>query len=985
MKTYIICDMKIHRFYTIFLIILLIFSCLSLISNNVFPSNAQTQQNLRIVLKQPLQSIGADGGEYPIYIEIENNKGEPVELNNDLKIELFSSDTRVGDVPREAVLKSGSFYTVANFKTTNTPGSTFITAMASGFQSGSLLIKTDYSVGYPKKLMVYAYPDKLLPSPAEEANIVVELQDILGKTARAPEDIEVSLSSSNTFAGNILDGKVTIPKGKTYVIARFKPSNIPGSTVITASASGYESGSTTISTVGPTPEKIVVTAAPSKLPSDGKSYIFITAYLVDNQVFPAKADKDIKITFTCSNTSLAYFKTTQLIIHPGEFSVQNKLYSTNINLKGTVEITAQASDLKSSKTYVSILPPADEETGVLKVYGAPFIFPPGPPPNKTYYNAVVVQIENQSGYPIITDKPITVYLSSSNTLYGYTIQNYIVISSGQSIGAADFNTTKFVGSTVITASADNFKSSQITINTYAPPPSKLKLGIGPPTIRASGKSYPFLYIQLQDKLGRPATAQEDILVHLSSSNEEHGIVSFTILIKNGDSFEYINFTSTNFPGETNITASAEGYETDTLLVKTIEPFSSILSSKAYTEYVGDGGEYPLYIQLLDSFGRPARPELPVEIFLTSSNPSIINVTKNVVLDEGAPYVVAKLTTSKIPGKTTVSLAAPGYQPISIVLESIVLPLNLTISSQKTSIDINETLQITVSTDFLGVPVKDVNLYISSLNGEVVGSGWTDADGLFKFTYKPLKPGEDTIKILARKPGYVDAYAEHKIYVDKYINLKIHIQTDDGSGIAGINVKVTDGGNNTKNIVSDSNGTVYASNIKWGNITVTVENSVKKNMVKYLFSRWEDGREKPVWKNYLENDSEITAIYKVQYYVSVESPYGSTYGSGWYGKGTSISIGVEKTIVPVSYIQSKKFNSWNGDIISKKPQASVVVDSPKKIIAIWVDDYTKLYYLIGVIAAIIAIIIVGILYYKGLILKRFRRKAVEEEEETEEEF
>ncbi len=150
-----------------------------------------------------------------------------------------------------------------------------------------------------------------------------------------------------------------------------------------------------------------------------------------------------------------------------------------------------------------------------------------------------------------------------------------------------------------------------------------------------------------------------------------------------------------------------------------------------------------------------------------------------------------------------------------------------------------------------------------------------------------RSAEDIIRILARKPGYVNAYAEYKIYVDKYINLKIHIQEADGSSIAGINVKVTDREGNTKNIISDSNGTVYASNIKWGNITVTVVSSVKKNMVKYLFSRWEDSQKKSVWKNYLENDSEITAIYKVQYYVSVESPYGSTYGSGWYDKGTRI--------------------------------------------------------------------------------------------------
>jgi len=965
--------MKINIIFIIFIIGLVLSTSISTIP--VY-SQKNVSESLRIVLKQPLYSVGADGSEYPLYIEVQDSEGRPVELNNDIIIKLFSSDIRVAEPPSEVKLRAGSHYVITYFKTSETPGSAVITAMAPGFQSGNILIKTEYSVGYPKKLAVYVYPDTLLPTSSEEANVVVVLQDVLGKPARAPENIRVTLYSSNILVGDVTPNEITIQTGETYAIAKFRPTTIAGTTIITASASGYESGRDIVTTIGPKPRRIMVVAAPAKLPSNGvdKSFVFITAYLVDENGYPARADKDIVLTFTSSNITLGYFKNTHVTLYAGDYTVQNKLYSNSEGLGGVIEVTVQAKGLEAGKAIIEVYPPAKGEGGNLRIYGAPPIFPPG---ESQYENAIVVQVENSSGYPIILTKDIKVYLSSSNTLYGDVYSDTITIDSGSSIGYIDFLTTKLVGTTVVTASANNFTSDHIEIETYAPPPVKLKLGVGPANIRATGDDYPFLYVQLQDESGRPTAAQESILVYLSSSNEAYGKVPENIVIRNGESFEYITFISTSHPGETNITASAEGYESDTILIKTIEPFPSILSATTYTTFIANGETYPIYIQLLDSMGRPAKPEIPVKISLRSSNPDVIDVTGTVFLASGAPYVFAEIQTSGYSGKATISIAAPGYEPTSITVNSITLPLNVSISADKSSIYANETLDITVYVNNKGIPVGDASLILSAENGYITSSGKTRIDGSFTATYIPSKPGEDTIRVYASKPGYEPAYAEFKLYVDKLINIQVLVQTKDGRGIEGINVTVTGGDDRIKSILTDSTGKALIKYVKWGNISITVGDEITRDKVRYIFLGWSDGQSNYTWSGYLDEDTELTALYKVQYFITVSTSYSTAYGSGWYDKGSSISIGIEETSIPVNWVVSKKFNAWTGDVYSKDPQTSFVVDSPKVITAEWVDDYTNLYYLIAAIVIAVGVI-VGITIY----FKKFRRKPPEEEERIE---
>jgi hypothetical protein len=106
---------------------------------------------------------------------------------------------------------------------------------------------------------------------------------------------------------------------------------------------------------------------------------------------------------------------------------------------------------------------------------------------------------------------------------------------------------------------------------------------------------------------------------------------------------------------------------------------------------------------------------------------------------------------------------------------------------------------------------------------------------------------------------------------------------------------------------------------------------------------------------------VTAEYKTQYKLTVNSQYGTTGGSGWYDAGGTAEFSVTSS-VPESGIMGSLgvkylFKSWTGDSSATTPQAAVLMDSPKTVTALWTKDYTQFYTIIGAIAAIIVALIV----------------------------
>lgn len=88
----------------------------------------------------------------------------------------------------------------------------------------------------------------------------------------------------------------------------------------------------------------------------------------------------------------------------------------------------------------------------------------------------------------------------------------------------------------------------------------------------------------------------------------------------------------------------------------------------------------------------------------------------------------------------------------------------------------------------------------------------------------------------------------------------------------------------------------------------------------------------------------TAQFKVQYELAVKSEFGTPQGSGWYDEGSTATF----LVTSPANLGIHVFERWAGDSISTSPKSTVIMNSPKSVVAIWRIDY-----------AVLAVMILGV--------------------------
>ena len=85
---------------------------------------------------------------------------------------------------------------------------------------------------------------------------------------------------------------------------------------------------------------------------------------------------------------------------------------------------------------------------------------------------------------------------------------------------------------------------------------------------------------------------------------------------------------------------------------------------------------------------------------------------------------------------------------------------------------------------------------------------------------------------------------------------------------------------------------------------------------------------------------VVAAWQVQYYLTVETAFGSASGSGWYAGGSFGIASVNSSIIPVSGTERQAFAGWSGDATGSSGALSnpIVMDGPKTAHATWTVQY-----------------------------------------------
>ncbi len=500
------------------------------------------------------------------------------------------------------------------------------------------------------------------------AVLVVSLVGSQNKPAITSAPLEVFLSSSDPGVGQVPQS-VTIPAVGNYAIVNFTTTTSPGSTTISASAQGENSGSAQVKTglLSGFPTAISAYAAPSQQAAQPESNGIVALELVDNYGNPAEATAPTIVTLSSSDTRVLNV-TGSLSISSGQV-LANATYTTGL-LTGSATISVSAPGLKSTTVTVDVVGSTPTQLKVESVTPAPA--------GSTLEGAV--WLEDQSGNPVVAPADISVSLTSSNfslvnippqyqnvTIYAGTTYAQFMYSTGY-VQAAE--------SASITATVTGLTSYKFT-ETVEPPvaPTSIGLDFMPAVLLANNETYESVYVYLTGTGGAPAVASATYSVILTSSTPSVATVDSVVNIYEGQSFGVGNASTTYLVGSAQITAVA--------YCNCLNPATSTLTSYGQAPYSLQAETTPpdlpangqsfddVAVQIVSQQGRPAAAAGNLVVNFSSSSPNIAGVKGSVTLEKGQNSILVPIETSSIPGTATLTVFAQDLASATIKVTTTV--------------------------------------------------------------------------------------------------------------------------------------------------------------------------------------------------------------------------------------------------------------------------------------------------------------------------
>lgn len=115
---------------------------------------------------------------------------------------------------------------------------------------------------------------------------------------------------------------------------------------------------------------------------------------------------------------------------------------------------------------------------------------------------------------------------------------------------------------------------------------------------------------------------------------------------------------------------------------------------------------------------------------------------------------------------------------------------------------------------------------------------------------------------------------------------------------------------------------------------------------------------------MDGPKKVSANYMTQYFLSVKSEMGAPKGEGWYDAGSTATYSVTTPIAMGGAMGSLGaryvLRGWTGDASGTSPSASLRMDGPRSVAAVWDADFSQAYASIGLVAALLTVLGAAIL-------------------------
>jgi len=415
---------------------------------------------------------------------------------------------------------------------------------------------------------------------------------------------------------------------------------------------------------------------------------------------------------------------------------------------GSANLTASSPGLRSDFAVVTVVKPVSPARLTLMTAPNPV------PANAATYGSIVVALSDASGSPAVSSTSVLVTLTSSDSSVG-VVGGSLTIPSGSSYAVANFTSTFFVGTTSITAAAQNLQSATTAVNSYGPIPTKVVVEALPSKLPADGGQYPALEVLLEDSNGLPAVAPTSIPVQLASSSTDIATVNSNVVIAAGKSYVLTDVATTISPGTASITATSSGFQSSSTGFSTVSPAPSQLgfyvAPASSVQSLGIGGDAIAAVQLQDSNSNPARARQVTNVVVTSSNSSVLAKPLQLDIPAGADYAWAFLNTSQ-PGSSVLTASTSGLTSASASLSVLSLPVSVTLTSSAPVVSIGTPAIVQLEVEAMGSPLAGASVVFTATSGTMsAGSGVTDSAGQFTDTFFPEQNGVAIITAVVQSP------------------------------------------------------------------------------------------------------------------------------------------------------------------------------------------------------------------------------------------
>ncbi len=622
----------------------------------------------------------------------------------------------------------------------NNPGTANIVLAAPGFSSQEFPITVYSDEAAPTNLLIKATPSTFSINGPKTGYFSVELVNSNGFPAPTETDIPITVATSDNQVLNLNTSHITIKSGHYYAVGQFEIEQA-GSAKIFATASSFQSVSTTVTTAPTDTPTIQAYVYPTTINDFATSTAYVVAQLKDSFGNEVVANQDIPISVLISNaTATGLVNTspqdqllssnTPLIIKKGDYEGYTTI-QVKAGLNGTFNIGLSAPEGYAVSNHTAAPTDCAEITGCIEPASTTLLSTPVQlttetaqllddksakldvlPILATGNNELVgvMHLEDPYGRPVIASRNLQIEVDSSDP-------NYLSVSPVDiSQGEADALVFGKVGN-------------------IAPPPSATSGSLGlpsllslhvityndtivPAAINASSANSLRL---IADSIVPKPLSQSNFPLALYLADSSNAVTYFpndyspTILpndyfhvepkkISNGDSIDIFEAKSLK-DGSTTLNIIAGSYPTSLSL-------SSVSSSPAMVDL-----DYPnpmltnfnnlMDIQVFDSNSNPRYLDEDTNLRLVSSNGSVILPPSNITISKGSYYSNFEVMPESR-GNATISVIADNLPLATYQIRVDSMSPNVIIKAPKIVLP-EETFFANVTAERYGKPLSGLNI------------------------------------------------------------------------------------------------------------------------------------------------------------------------------------------------------------------------------------------------------------------------------------